>query len=76
MYMADLGVSLKDNHLLSESEFVKYRRFVEIDEPLIRELDAVGLKYLPPIQLKWLLVKTLINEAYRFRSKSAPEDGM
>ena len=62
MFMADSGYKLDQRGMLNADTFVQYRKDVELKKPLARELDTLGLGYLPERLRLWALVKELIHE--------------
>ena len=72
MFMSDNDYRVDKRGMFNVDTFVKYRKNIELKKPLAKELDTLGLGYLPERLRLWALVKTLIHERLSVRDPENP----
>ena len=75
MYMADCGIPTNIHGQIFSDDLLRHRIDIELDDPLMTDLEAACLGYLQAPLLMWAKIKSLLEETTNFRSADVEYHG-
>jgi len=69
MFLSDMGIKYDEYDRVNIDEFIKFRRIIEPDTPIEKELEKIGIGFLPYYLHIWKNLKEMINEVITHRRR-------